>query len=106
MVQDTQPEQAPFSQREWAQTPLAVQEFILALVARVQELETEVSALREQVNRNSRNSSKPPASDGPAVPPKPRKRAKGKRKRGGQPGHKGTTRKLVPIEQVKAECLP
>jgi hypothetical protein len=38
MVQDTQPEQAPFSQREWAQTPLAVQEFVLALVTRVQEL--------------------------------------------------------------------
>jgi transposase len=101
MVQDTQPEQAPFSQREWAQTPQAVREFVLALVARVQELEAEVSALREQVNRNSRNSSKPPSSDGPGVPPKPRKRAKGKRKRGGQPGHKGTTRKLVPIEQVK-----
>ena len=101
MVQETRPEQTPFSQREWAQTPLAVQECVLTLVARVQELEAEVSALREQVNRNSRNSSKPPSSDGPDAVPKPRKRAKGKRKRGGQPGHKGTTRKLVPIEQVK-----
>jgi hypothetical protein len=101
MVQNTQPEQMPFSEKEWAQTPPAVQEFVLALITRVQELELEVAALREQVNRNSRNSSKPPSSDGPDVPPKPRKRAKGKRKRGGQPGHKGTTRKLVPIEQVR-----
>jgi transposase len=101
MVQETRPEQTSFSQREWAQTPLAVQEFVLALIARIQELEAEVSALREQVNRNSRNSSKPPSSDGPDAPPKLRKRAKSKRKRGGQPGHKGTTRKLVPIEQVK-----
>ena len=101
MIQETQPEQAPFSQREWAQTPLAVQEFVLALIARVQELEAEMSALREQVHRNSRNSSRPPSSDGPDVPPKPRKRTKSKRKRGGQPGHKGTTRKLVPIEQLK-----
>jgi transposase len=101
MVQETRPEQTSFSQREWAQTPLAVQEFVLALIARVQELEAEVSALREQVNRNSRNSSKPPSSDGPDASPKPHKRAKSKRKRGGQPGHKGTTRKLVPIEQVK-----
>ena len=62
MVQETRPEQTSFSQREWAQTPLAVQEFVLALIARVQELEAEVSALREQVNRNSRNSSKPPSS--------------------------------------------
>ena len=101
MVQETQPEQTPISEEEWAQTPPAVQEFVLALIAHVQELEAEVSALRERVNRNSRNSSKPPSSDGPEVPPKPRKRAKSKRKRGGQPGHKGTTRKLVPIEQVK-----
>ena len=101
MVQETQPEQLPFSETEWAQTPPAVQEFVLALVAHVQELETELSALRERVNRNSTNSSKPPSSDGPDVPQKPRQRAKSKRKRGAQPGHKGTTRKLVPIEQVK-----
>jgi len=101
MSQETRPEQAPFSEAEWAQTPPAVQEFVLALIARVQALEAEVSALRERVNRNSRNSSRPPSSDGPNVPPTPRKRAKGKRKRGGQPGHTGTTRKLVPIEQVK-----
>jgi len=101
MVQDTQPEPMAFSEDEWAQTPPAVQEFVLALVAHVQELETEISALRERVNRSSRNSSKPPSSDGPDAPPKPRKRSKSERKRGGQPGHKGTTRKLAPIEQVK-----
>jgi transposase len=101
MVQKTQPEQTPFTEEEWAQTPPAVQEFILALIVDVQKLETEVSALRERVNRNSRNSSKPPSSDGPDASQKGRKRAKSKRKRGGQPGHKGTTRKLVPIEQVK-----
>jgi transposase len=101
VIQETPLEQTPFSEEEWAQTPPGVQEFVLALLARVQELETELSALRERVNRNSRNSSKPPSSDGPGGPPKPRKRAKSKRKRGGQPGHKGTTRKLVPIEQVK-----
>ena len=101
MIQGTRPEQTSFSEEEWAQTPSAVQEFVLALVAHVQELEAELSVLRERVNRNSRNSSKSPSSDGPDAPPRPRKRAKGKRKRGGQPGHEGTTRKLVPIEQVK-----
>lgn len=102
MVQETQPEQTPFCEEEWAQTPPAVREFVLALIAHVQELETELSALRERVNRNSRNSSKPPSSDGPDAPPEPSQRARSERKRGGQPGHKGTTRKLVPIEQVKA----
>lgn len=102
MVQRTQPEQTIFSEQEWAQTPPAVQEFVLALLLRVQELEAELATLRERVNRNSRNSSQPPSSDGPNVPPQPRKPAKnGKRRRGGQPGHPGTTRKLVPPEQVK-----
>ena len=100
-IQETLSEQIPFSAEEWVQTPKAVQEFVLSLIVRVQALEAEVGALREQVNRNSRNSSKPPSSDGPEVPPKPRRRAKSGRKRGAQPGHKGTTRKLVLIEQVK-----
>ena len=101
VIQGTLSEQAPFSDEEWAQTPKAVQEFVLSLIVRVQALEAEVAALREQLNHNSRNSSKPPSSDGPEVPPKPRRRAKSGRKRGAQPGHKGTTRKLAPIEQVK-----
>lgn len=99
--QETILEQMPFTAEEWAQTPTAVQEFVLSLMARVQALEAEVAALREQLNRNSHNSSQPPSSDGPDVPRKPRRRAKSKRKRGGQPGHQGTTRKLVPVEHVK-----
>jgi transposase len=101
MQQQTQPEQTFFSEQEWAQTPPAVQEFVLTLLVRVQELEAELAALRERVNRNSRNSSQPPSNDGPDVPPKTRKRTKHKRKPGGQPGHQGATRELVPPEQVK-----
>jgi transposase len=101
MAQETQPQQAPFSEEEWAQTPAAVQEFVLALVARVQALESELSALRERVKRNSHNSSKPPSSDGPDVPAKASKRARSQRKRGAQAGHPGRTRKLVAIEQVR-----
>ena len=85
----------PFSDEEWAQTPKAVQEFVLSLLARIQAMEAELADLREQVNRNSRNSSQRPSSDGPQVPPQPRKRTKSGRKRGAQKGHKGTTRKLV-----------
>ncbi len=64
MEQQTQPEQTIFSEQQWAQTPPAVQEFVLTLLVRVRELEAELAALREQVNRNSRNSSQPPSSDG------------------------------------------
>jgi transposase len=94
-------EQMPFSAEEWAQTPVAVQEFVLSLIVRLQALETEVADLREQLNRNSRNSSQPPSDDGPDVPPLSRQ-TKSERQCGGQPGHKGNIRKLVPLEQVKA----
>lgn len=91
----------PFSAEEWSQTPPAVQEFVLSLLVRVQALEEEVAALREQLNRNSGNSSQPPSSDGPNKASKPVRRPKSERQRGGQPGHAGTTRKLVPLKQVK-----
>ena len=100
-IQEEYHEQMPFSAEEWAQTPKAVQEFVMSMVARMQELEAELSTLRERVNQNSHNSSQPPSSDGPSVPRKTNKRAKSGRKRGAQKGHKGTTRKLVPLEQVK-----
>ena len=101
-AQETELEQMPFSAEEWAQTPQAVQEFVLTLVARVEALEAEVADLRERVNRNSRNSPQPSSSDGPQVPSKPRQQVKRGRKRGGQKGHPGTWRKLVPVEQVQA----
>jgi len=100
-IQKASHQQMPFSDEEWAQTPKAVQAFVLSLLARVHTMEAELADLREQVNRNSRNSSQPPSSDGPQVPPQPRKRTKGGRKRGAQKGHKGTTRKLVPVGQIK-----
>ena len=55
-------------------------------------------ALRKQ---NSTNSSKPPSSDGLAGEPRERgRRNKSRRKGGGQPGHRGAHRPLVPITQV------
>lgn len=98
--QETNSEQMPFTAEEWAQTPVAVQEFVLSMIVRLQALETEVADLQEQLNRNSRNCSQPPSHDGPDVP-SPSRRTKSGRKRGGQPGHKGTARKLIPLEQVK-----
>ncbi len=56
-------------------------------------------ALRKQ---NSTNSSKPPSSDGLAGESRERgrKQKKSRRKPGGQPGHRGHHRRLVPLEQV------
>jgi transposase len=64
----------------------------VALHERVQELEA-------RLGQNSANFSRPPSSDSPRVPVRPKAPPSG-RKRGGQPGHRGAFRELLPIEQV------
>jgi transposase len=74
---------------------------VSALREQVQALTTQVAELEEELGRNSANSSKPPSSDEPAARAKRRgKRKKGLRKRGGQRGHQGHHRELVPLEDV------
>src|SRR5919205_470592 len=89
----------------WEQTPPAIRAYIESLEEQVQALTSMVHILQEQVrtleerlNQTSRNSSRPPSSD-PPQHPHPR-RPPGKRRRGGQPGHPGHTRTLVPVEEV------
>jgi transposase len=66
---------------------------------RIADLERQL-ALRQQ---NSTTSSKPPSSDGLAGRQRERgRRMKSRRKPGGQPGHPGHTRPLVPTERVNA----
>jgi transposase len=66
---------------------------------RVRQLEELVARLEARLNRNSRNSSKPPSSDFPRVKLPPKKTPSG-RKPGGQPGHKGSRRELLTSEEV------
>ncbi|OLD94469.1 MAG: hypothetical protein AUI36_46440, partial [Cyanobacteria bacterium 13_1_40CM_2_61_4] len=89
----------------WEQLPPETQAYIQALEARVEALEAMVPALQEhnralqeQLNQTSRNSSRPPSSDPPHSerPHRPRST----RRRGGQPGHPGHTRTLVPVDEV------
>ena len=94
------PSDLPISEADWNQTPAAVQALLLTLWQQVAELRAEVAKLREQVGRNSQNSSQPPSSDPPNAPPRPQRTPSG-RKAGGQPGHPGHGRKLLSVEQVK-----
>jgi transposase len=66
---------------------------------RLKSLELEVAELRERLGQNSQNLSKPPSSDPPSVS-RPNNRQPSGRKRGGQPGHQGRARKLLPMEEV------
>lgn len=69
------------------------------LVEANRRLEARVAELEQRLNRNSRNSSLPPSQDPPSAPPRPRQPGSG-RQRGGQPGHVGRHRPLLPPEQV------
>jgi transposase len=63
----------------------------------IENLETRLQALEDQIAKNSRNSSKPPSSEGLNKPaPKSRRESSGKRS-GGQKGHAGY--RLEPVEK-------
>jgi transposase len=101
------PPELPISAEDWENTPATVQAAVLLLwgenqtlreqvaklESRVDGLQTEVAKLRERVNKNSRNSSKPPSSDPPQMPRYSKPEPSGEKK-GGQKGHHGHGRKL------------
>jgi transposase len=77
------------------------------LQRRVAELGELMAVLAERVALSSRNSSKPPSSDGPGRPNRAERRASA-RSRGAQKGHVGSFRALLDENQVDAihECPP
>lgn len=89
--------------------PEVIVEVLLRMSKTIDELRSQVQELERKVallTRDSSNSSKPPSSDGPATKPRARPPMKSKkRKPGGQPGHKGTNRDLIPTEEAK-EVIP
>lgn len=84
---------------DWSSTPVSVRELILSLQETIDQLWQRISGLEEQINKNSRNSSKPPSSDPPNKRVRPNHVPSG-RKAGGQPGHVGYGRSLKPLGEV------
>jgi hypothetical protein len=68
-------------------------ETLLELSGQNTELHERVKTLEDQLNQNSRNSSKPPSTDGFAKPKS--QRQKNDKPVGGQEGHPGHTLKMV-----------
>jgi transposase len=108
---------------DWRHTPAAVQQAFSSLhhqlllvelrcqayehqlalsreqVAQIEDLKAELAELRERLNQDSNNSTKPPSSD----PPHQRHTISNESKcgkRGGQRGHRGQARKLKAVTQV------
>jgi len=92
----------------WNVLPAEAQALILTLQAQVIALQAEVAALHTQrrelharLGQDSSNSSRPPSSDPPqAAAKRTRQVSPTGRTRGGQPGHHGSFRALLPAEQV------
>ena len=73
--------------------------------ARVAALEAENAALREKLAKSSRNSSKPPSSDGPKEKAERRTKKPTGRAAGGQPGHPKHERPAWPAEKVSKRIV-
>jgi transposase len=72
----------------------------------IEELRSEVSELKRRLAQNSRNSSRPPSSDGLSKPPPRSLRRPSGRKPGGQDGHRGGHLEKVAIPDEIIDHVP
>jgi transposase len=85
------------SYEQLAALVVAQERTIAQLQARIAEQDAEIAELKRQLAASSRNSSKPPSSDGLDKPAPKSLRGRSERKPGGQPGREGRTLRQVAV---------
>jgi transposase len=84
----------------WEQTPLVVHQWVVHLLAVIQQQEARIAALEARITQNSSNSDRPPSSDPPFA--KQPVSFPTKRTPGAKPGHSGHSKVLLtPTEVVE-----
>jgi hypothetical protein len=73
---------------------------VVLLRAQVEALAAQLAELRARLGQNSRNSSRPPSSDGPGKPAQGSLRGKSGRKPGRPKGHPGATLEFMAADEV------
>jgi transposase len=98
----TRPESVP--QAIWDTLTPEAQACFATVIGR---LEQRIADLEARLNQNSTNSSRPPSTDPPGLKRKP-PAPTGRRRRGGQPGHRKSERAMVPPEKLASvtPCKP
>jgi len=86
----------------------AVAAVIARLEARIDEQDAQIAELKARLGQNSRNSSKPPSSDGYGKPPSKKRslRRPSGREQGGQEGHEGARLEPVAVPDERVEHQP
>lgn len=115
MVKKSPPAVDEISPEDWEETPDSVKRLVTTLLEQIgqlvermeqlerqyEEVKSENQLLKERVEQNSQNSSKPPSQDqSKGFNVKEKKRDK--KKSGGQPGHEGHNRFLYAVEQCQS----
>ena len=81
-------------EKELTQQVERLTNMVNTLVQELAEAKAEIAELKELLNKNSQNSSKPPSTDGYKKPAPKSLRKPSEKKQGGQVGHKGSNLKV------------